>query len=341
MVCRRRPLAALGITLTALLSISSSARADQATVARAQALFDEALVLMKAGNYAEACPKLEESDQLDPGMGTEYRLAECYESGGKIVRAWSLFRSVADAAQRDGKGDRAALAIRRAADLAPRLPMVLVKVPESSSLPGLLVQIDGKPLSSSDWGQKVPLDPGEHLISAKAPNRVGWAYTVTSLERTTTVVIVPALGNSLTPLPPAPPPPSSALPFKAPEPASAGLSAPRIAALVTGGVGLVSLAVGAGFGLRAGSQWRSAREQCLDPDAGTGCSTAGIAGGKEASSSATVSTIGFVVGGAALLTGGILWFRFAPPRPTSPASSFVLGPSFGPGAGGARLEGSF
>ena len=83
MVRRRRPLAALMIALAAFATTSTPARADPATVARAQALFDEALALMKAGKYAEACPKLEESDQLDPGMGTEYRLAECYESDGK------------------------------------------------------------------------------------------------------------------------------------------------------------------------------------------------------------------------------------------------------------------
>ena len=56
--------------LVAILSVAPAARADEASVARAQALFDEALVLIKAGKYAEACPRLEESDRLDPGMGT-------------------------------------------------------------------------------------------------------------------------------------------------------------------------------------------------------------------------------------------------------------------------------
>lgn len=339
MECRRRPLAALVITLAALATTSTSARADQAAVARAQALFDEALALMKEGKYAEACPRLEESDQLDPGMGTEYRLAECYESDGKIVRAWTLFRAVADAAQREGKGDRAALAIRRAADLAPRLPMVLVKVPESSSLPGLSVQIDGKLLPASDWARKIPLDPGEHLVSARAPKRVGWARAVTSVERTTTVVIVPALGDGLAPPPPSPSPPPPI--FKASPPAGEGLATPRVAALVAGGVGVAGFVVGTVFGLRAGSQWSSARTGCHDPDAGTGCSAAAVASGKDASGSAAISTISFVVGGAALVTSGILWFRFAPPKPSVSASSFVLSPSFGPGAGGARLEGSF
>jgi len=311
----------------------TSAQADQATVARAQTLFDEAIVLIKEGKYAEACPKLEESDRLDPGMGTEYRLAECYESAGKIVSAWKMFRAVADAAQREGQGERAAVAIRRAAALASRLPMLLVDVPAPSRLPGLSVLIDGKIIPPSDWSSKIPIDPGEYLISAKAPKRVGWARTISPHERSVMMVIVPELRDSSAP----PPPPVVA----APPPVKEGLSTPRIAALAVGGVGVAGLVLGTVFGLRAGSQWSDARTTCHDPVAGTGCPSTATELGKDANGSATVSTIGFVVGGAALLTGTILWFRFAPPKQAGRASSFLLTPAFGPGMGGARLEGSF
>ena len=339
MVRSRRPLAALLIAL--VTAVPSAARADAATVARAQALFDEALELMKAKKYAEACPKLEESDRLDPGMGTEYRLAECYESAGKIVSAWTMFRAVADAAQRDGQGERAAVAIRRAAALAPRLPTLLVEVPESVRVSGLSVRIDGNLLPPSDWARKIPIDPGEHLIAARAPKRVGWVRSISSREGSTTTVSIPMLADGSAPSPPpvvkAPPPA-----VKAPPPVNEGLSTPRIAALAVGGVGVAGLVVGTVFGLRAGSQWSSAQATCRDPALGTFCDASGIQLGKDASGSATLSTVGFVVGGAALLTAGILWFRFAPPKPAAPVfSSFTLAPTFGPATGGARFEGSF
>lgn len=336
MVRRRRPLAALAVAVATLV-VSTEARADDASVARAQGLFDEALVLMKAGKYAEACPKLEESDKVDPGMGTEYRLAECYESAGKIASAWTVFRAVADVAQREGKGERAAVAIRRAADLAPRVPMLVIEVPTSARVPGLSVRIDGNPIPPSDWAHKVPVDPGQHLIAARAPGRVGWVRSIAPVNGITTVV-VPTLGDGLTPLQPPPAPVTVA---KAPPPARPGLSTPRIAALAAGGVGVAGLVIGTAFGLRAGSQWRSAQATCADPLKGETCSPAGVQLGNDASGSAAVSTVGFVVGGAALLTGAILWFRFAPPEPVVGVTSLVLAPAFGPGSGAARLEGSF
>jgi hypothetical protein len=324
------------IALAAATVAPTQARADPASVARAQTLFDEALVLIKAGRYAEACPRLEESDHLDPGMGTEYRLAECYESAGKIASASKVFRAVADAAQREGQGERAAVAIKRAAALSPRIPMLLIEVPEAVRLPGLSVRMDGNPIPPSDWAHKIPVDPGEHLIAARAPKRVGWVHSITPREGTTTTVVVPALLDASTP-PPPPPPPL----VKAPPPVQPGLSTPRIAALAFGGVGVVGLVLGSVFGARAGSQWSEAKALCDDPVAVTGCGAAAIQRSKDALGSASVSTGTFFGGGAALAIGAIVWFRLAPPKPLAPASSFVLTPAFGPGTGGARFEGSF
>jgi hypothetical protein len=50
--------------------------------AAATALFDEGRRVMAENHYAEACPKLAESERLAPSGGTLINLADCYEHAG-------------------------------------------------------------------------------------------------------------------------------------------------------------------------------------------------------------------------------------------------------------------
>src|SRR4051812_24565538 len=53
-----------------------------------QALFDEGRRLLEAGNYVEACAKLDESYRLDAAAGTLLNLALCHEQQGRSASAW-------------------------------------------------------------------------------------------------------------------------------------------------------------------------------------------------------------------------------------------------------------
>ena len=113
------------------------AQGEGERAAAAQALFDEAMRLMKAEQTAAACPKLEESQRLDPGMGTEFRLAECYEKVGKLASAWAKFVSVADSAAVARLSERETVARQRAQALVPRLSKLVISVPrEVAATPG-------------------------------------------------------------------------------------------------------------------------------------------------------------------------------------------------------------
>src|SRR6185369_5679854 len=92
------------LALALLLAHPAVAWADTPAdrAARAQGLYDAAAELIKAGKFAEACPKLEESQRLDPAMGTQFFLAGCYEKTGRPTSAWSLFLEVAAAAKAAG-----------------------------------------------------------------------------------------------------------------------------------------------------------------------------------------------------------------------------------------------
>ncbi len=82
--------AVAGLLLLAATTSFAEPSADDRTVARS--LFDQGRALVKDGNYAAACPKLEESQKIDSGVGTLFNLADCYEHLGRFASAWAAAR---------------------------------------------------------------------------------------------------------------------------------------------------------------------------------------------------------------------------------------------------------
>jgi hypothetical protein len=83
--------------------------------------------------------------------------------------------------------------------------------------------------------------------------------------------------------------------------------AQRTVAIGVGAAGVVGVAVGSAFGLIA----KSKNDQALEPAncrTSTQCSTSGLTLTDDARSAATVSTVAFIAGGAAIATGAVLWF---------------------------------
>ena len=95
----------------ALSLLASVARAD-GDKERAARLFDEARALVKQGHYDAACPVFDASYQLDPAIGTELNLGDCYEHMQKLDAAWKMY----DAAAREHPTDKRARFARERAD---------------------------------------------------------------------------------------------------------------------------------------------------------------------------------------------------------------------------------
>lgn len=153
-------------------------RAQSGDAAAAEALFDEGMKLMAAGDYAEACPKLEESQRLDPGVGTLFNLARCYEKTDRLASAWANYLEASQEAERRDEPRRASAARRYAKRLEPRLYRLVILVPKDSRVDGLAIERGGVTVGPGAWGTKVPVDAGELVVSASAPGYQRWETTL-------------------------------------------------------------------------------------------------------------------------------------------------------------------
>lgn len=319
----------LTVAFLLLASSRAFAQASSANTTAAQALFDDAKALMKAGRYDEACPKLEESQKLDPGGGTLVALGLCYEGQGKLGSAWTVWDLALSDARSSHRADREALAAQHVRDLEKKLPRLRIVV--TSPVTGLDVQRDGASVPGPLWGTAIPTDPGTHRIDARAPGKDAWSTTVEVPSQATTVdVIVPRLVDAAPAPAPAPAPTAAPSPAPAPRaasstsppptpsaepspPAEVSSSSTRTWAFVVGGAGIVSAGVGTVFAISASSKWSDAHTACPNVQ----CGRADVVNeAKDAGSAADVATVLFAVGGIAVATSAVM-FLLAPSSPTS------------------------
>lgn len=308
----RGHLLALGVLSCATLFVPSNASAAPSAtdVAVAQGLYDNAKALMDQSKYADACPKLEESLRLDPGLGTQYHLADCYEHLGRTASAWGGFLQVAALAKASGQTDREDVARARARALEAKVPRLFIEVPDANRLPGLQIKRDGVLLVQAQWQTPIPLDPGEHAIAASVPNGKTWRTTIALQSDSVTMkVVIPSLWAPATPDPNA-----SATP-RAEEPKSTG-STQRVLGLAVAGAGLVGVGLGTFFGFRSMSLHEDAMNFCK----GDVCTSHGTDLRTQAISAGNVATIGLIAGGAALAGGAIIYLT-APHRSADGATT--------------------
>ncbi len=301
---RLRPCALPLITAVLLLQAPALAQ-DAAAQAAAQELFDAGRKLMDAGSYAEACPKLAASAKLDPGAGTLLNLAACYEKNGQTASAWVTYKDASAAASSSGKKDWAAKADQKAAALEGKLSRLKIEV-QGEPLAGLLVRRDDALLNSAELGLGIPVDPGTRKVSASAPGYEAWSTEVEVAPGAGVVTVaVPSLVKMSETTSAVPAAPTQPAPMPTVKDAPADGSAQRTLGLALGGLGLVGVGFGTFMGLQAKSQHDEALDKYCRTD--TICTQEGADRVDDAKSSATLSTVGFLVGGAALATGVVLY----------------------------------
>jgi len=314
----------------ALLFSAPPCRADEAADrAAAEALYELGQRLLRDGNYAEACPKLEASNALEPGVGTLLLLGDCLEKAGKLASGWASFKDAAALARAHGDTERLSIAETRAAALRPRLTYVLYRVSPDAQVSGFELRRGGSLIPQGSWGTPLPTDPGRYELVASAPEHEAWHVTVevpAKLDGPLTVA-VPALkaAHAASPTP--------GVGAGLAEPAT-GASKPSDQAGSSGSgqrvLGLVSLGVGAAVGIASGTltylaakKNHDSKNHCRAGDV-TVCTPSGLDERDSAKKLAMLATILGVTGGV-FAVAGVTLFLSAPSGDEAQVTGLVVG----------------
>lgn len=338
----RRSIATMALTLGVLAAPRAHAQATGA-----DALFARGKQLMAQDRLADACEAFEASNRLDPRAGTLIWIGECRARNHQLASARSAYRE-ALARVRDPR--KKAIATRKLAAIEDRLSYLLIAVADDHRLSGLTIARDGQPLEVEAWNRGVPVDGGDHAITASAPGHATW---------TATVAVPPELGRVRVEVPRldelvAPPPVSPAIPEPPrepqtgppPGPPAGPAPAPRSAGPPSRwtvrrklALGLIAGAAagwttGAVLGVEARHRERDALALC--PGGQTACGDARRANQllDDGARRALGANLAFGVATALTLGAGALWLTGAPET-----AGVAIAPSVGPGTAGVSLSG--
>jgi hypothetical protein len=304
----------LRLALTIVLSVAivgagaknAAAQSDARDAAAAEVAFAEARTHVQNGEYAAACPKFEASFSLDPALGTLLNLADCFEHTGRTASAWLRFRDAAAMALQQHQNEREVIARARVAALEPRLCRLTIHAPDRD---GMVVTRDGKAVPRPALALPIPVDPGSHVVEARAPGAAPFVQPLT-IEgppreaepcAASTVDIPNELGGAVTA--------DASSPMQVQTvPTPSGWHTMHATSVISAGAGLVAFGVSAVFALRASGKKSDGEAQCTN----AGCTAGGKQLLTDAGQSADVATGGLIVGAVFVATAAVLWV-LAPP----------------------------
>jgi hypothetical protein len=161
-------------TLKALCALLVSAAAYASDAEHAERLFNEARSLMSAGRFDEACPKFEQSHELDPALGTLLNAAACAEKQNQLAKAYRQFGEANRWAIRSGEQRRQEVAQKRLSELRSRVTLVAIDVGQTKAIAQLQQRVEGGKTFDFvvDPLEPFAVEPGEYRLTVTAPGRV-------------------------------------------------------------------------------------------------------------------------------------------------------------------------
>jgi hypothetical protein len=325
-----------------LLAVPSVVVAGPEEAPRAESLFRSGKEALQRGEYEVACPRLAESQRLEPAAGTLLALALCYEGWGKNATAWALFQEAEAMARAQGRSDRVAIARERVKALETGLSFLTIER-ESEVPPSVEVSLDGLSLGEAAFGTQTAVNVGSHYVQARFEGTLYFTRTVELAAKASALITIP-------PPPAKPDPVARTVPILPASPANASkknrsataTQVPKRKAHSTApkgkgtaaqstrpdrstghailGVGLASLFAGAYFGVRAWQETGEFERACPQDPCSPKLEVDHRTAQRDASLSNWLSGVGLV----ATVTGAYLSFRGSGARQGSAGPTWLV-----------------
>jgi hypothetical protein len=281
--------------VAASLMASAAFAQDARDPAAAETLFHQGREAADHRDYATACAKFQESNRLDPAVGTVFNIADCQEKLGKLATAWTLFQEVVQ--RLPAEDSRRAIAEQRGRALESRVPKLTVRL-SANGVADAAVRRDGVLLGSASLNTPLPVDPGEHVIVVEANGTTPKEFRTTLAEGQVTALDVS---------------PGAPLAESSHGPAVASAAQPKHVsglAYVFGGVGVAGVVTGAVAGALVLSHKSTVDAEC----SGKLCSQKGLDAAHSGKTLGVVSTVGFAVGVVGLGASTYLFLSGTPSK---------------------------
>lgn len=330
----------LCLCLATALAVAQPSAAQKET---ARGLMAEGRELREQGDLHAALSRFTAADSLMGVPTTGFEVAATQADLGRLVEARETLRRVLALPQGPDDPEPFNEARSKARTLDQRLQsrigalhFVVSGVGASESM---VVTVDGETVPVAALGMPFRVNPGKHVVTARAEGREARAE-VDALESRTVKVELSLAPRSVEPSLELAEDPAAAPAVSEPnDPGLAPATAPRGSlpafAYVAGGVGAAGVVVGSITGLLAISHKNAAASDCVDGE----CPPATWDDLDKARTLATVSTMGFVVGIVGLAAGAsALLLRDEPP---GAQRSVRLTPDVGPRGGSLTVSGRF
>ena len=326
----RNGLEIIAMVVVALASSPRAAHAQskppgaaQSEIDRAVSLAHEGRTLYENGKFALALERFRAADRIAHSPVLSLYVARCERNLSHLVAARDAYRIAASevlgadapppfvAAKAD--------ATRELSALEPRIPRVKIEAPGVTAVTRVL--LDGVVV---DVSSREPLwvDPGDHVLS-RNDGGVPTTRSFRAVESSAVLVVeLPAPSAA----------PSSTPPARASGEASdeGGNEPTLVPGVIVLGVGVAALAVGVATGLVAASKTSDIEAACVDGR----CPASQQSAADSAYTFATVSTVSFIVAGAATAAGIVLLVTLGSDDEEATATRQHI--EIAPTAGGAR-----